>query len=454
LILIAKPLTLEGQAAIIDASGPTPATGSIVGIAVTSSAVRVEGFIVTGAVDEGILAEPPAALAAGGSETPASPVTPITHVTISGNTATGNNAGFAPPFGCTLASEYAGDCGGGIHFNAVVHSTMTNNVVSNNADGILMTDEAGPDAYNTVAGNYVVYNVYECGITLPSHNGAAASFSIGPGGPKVTKLNPSLGGVYNNTIRNNVSDNNGTAGFRLNLAGSGGGIGLFTPSPGTAVYNNVIEANSVSGNGLAGVVIHAHYIGLNPVSGNQIIGNRIGENNVGGDTLDVPWTPAVMKTTGILILSAGAIKLKVAGNQISGNAIGIWRNMAVTTSGSNTYSGDGVSAFSPNVPFGSAFCVPVVFAPQNCQQATAPNGQLNGFVVPNGSSTTYYFRWGTNKASLSNTTPVHNAGSGATPVVVSANITGLAAATTYYFELVIQNSHGTTTGGEQSFSTK
>jgi parallel beta-helix repeat protein len=454
LVLVDKPLTLEGQSAIIDASGPTPAAGSIVGIAVTSSAVRVEGFIVTGAVDEGILAEPPAALAAGGSETPASPVAPITHVTISGNTATGNNAGFVPPFGCTLASEYAGDCGGGIHFNAVVHSNISNNVVSNNADGILMTDEAGPDAHNTVAGNYVVYNVYECGITLPSHNGAAASFSAGPGGLKVTKLNPSLGGVYNNTIRNNVSDNNGTAGFRLNVAGSGGGIGLFTPSPGTAVYNNVIKANSVTGNGLAGVVIHAHYIGLNPVSGNQIIGNRIGKNNVAGDTLDYPWSSTDMTTTGILVLSAGAIKLKISGNQISGNAIGIWRNRAVKTSGSNTYSGQGHSSFSPDVPFGSAFCVPVLFAPQNCQQATAPDGQLNGFVVPNGSSTTYYFRWGTDKASLSNTTPVLNAGSGATPVVVSANITGLAAATTYYFELVIQNGHGTTTGAEQSFSTK
>jgi parallel beta-helix repeat protein len=425
-----------------------------VGIAVTSSAVKVTGFLVTGAVDEGILAEPPAALAAGGNETPAKPVAPITHVTISGNTASGDNAGFVPPFGCTLPSEYSGDCGGGIHFNAVVHSTITNNVVSNNADGILMTDEAGPDAYNTVSGNYVVYNIYECGIVLPSHNGAAASVSFGPGGPKVTKLNPSLGGVFNNTIQNNVSDYNGTAGFRLNVAGSGGGIGLFTPFPGTAVYGNLIKGNSVMGNGLAGIVFHAHYIGANPVSSNKIVNNRIGQNNVGGDMLDSPWTSTDMKTTGILILSADAIKLQVSGNQISGNAIGIWRNLAVTTSGSNTYSGGGVSAFVPDVPFGSAYCTPVLFAPQNCPQATAPNGQLNGFVVPNGSPTTYYFRWGTDKASPANSTPVQSAGSGATRVLVSANLNNLVAATTYYFELVIQNAHGTVTGSEQSFSTK
>ena len=49
--------------------------------------------------------------------------------------------------------------------------------------------------------------------------------------------------------------------LRFGGGGSGSGIGLFGSGPGSAVYNNVIEDNEASGNGLAGILIHAHHPG-------------------------------------------------------------------------------------------------------------------------------------------------------------------------------------------------
>lgn len=452
-VLIRKPLRLRGQDAVIDASGPTTADSALTGITIISSHVKVRGFTVTGAVDEGILAEPPAAFAAGGSETPKKPVAPITHVVVGHNEVNGDNRGFVSPQGCVLPTEYFGDCGGGIHFNAVADSKLRHNFVSDNADGVLITDEAGPAHNIRIAHNDVVDNPIECGITLPSHNGGAASFKPGPNGFQVTGVNPGVGGVYDNVVKDNISLRNGTAGFHGNSAGSGGGVGIFAPAPGTAAYGNVVEGNVVGGNGLAGVVIHGHYTGGEYMAGNQILDNIVGRNNVAGDPLDFPWTTEDMQTTGILIMSAGAVKLTVSGNQISHDAYGIWHNKAVTLTGTNSYSSVTAKIVSPKVPFGSAFCVPVFFAPQNCPQASGKT-TLNGFVVPNGLPTIYYFLYGTNKSSLTSKTPTQNAGSGVTPVFVSATIKGLKGKTTYYFQLVAKNSAGTHTGMELSFATK
>jgi hypothetical protein len=70
------------------------------------------------------------------------------------------------------------------------------------------------------------------------------------------------------------------------------------------VYNNTVIHNKASGNGLAGVVIHAHYTGGEYLQGNKIVGNKIGRNNITGDNLDTPYTGADFATTGILVFSA------------------------------------------------------------------------------------------------------------------------------------------------------
>ncbi len=82
---------------------------------------------------------------------------------------------------------------------------------------------------------------------------------------------PSFGGVYDNTVRNNISTGNG-----------GAGVGMFAPFPGAASYNNVVEGNAISGNGEAGVSLHGHAPGAY-IGGNKILNNIIGPNNLAGD---------------------------------------------------------------------------------------------------------------------------------------------------------------------------
>ncbi|GEM_PF-437273 len=453
MVVIDKSLTFLGQSATIDGSGGTPGTGALIDIAITASHVTVSGFTLTGAVDEGVVALPDAALKSPG-EFPAKPSSPLTHITITGNLVNGVDRGFVSPNGCVLAFEYFGDCGGGIHFNAVAYSTISHNTVTDNAEGILITDDAGPADHNTISNNQTINNPIECGIVLPSHNSRAASVKFNPNGTyTITRLNPKKAGVYDNLVENNISLNNGTAGFRGNTAGSGSGYLIAAAGPGTASYNNVIKNNIAHGNGLAGVVIHGHYVGGVYVGGNKITGNTLGLNNTGGDQLDSPWTPMDTASTGILIESAGRITMTVSGNHISDDGIGIWHNKAVTLKGSNTFSNTGTKVYAPSVPFGSAWCAPVNFFPQVCPPAKNGTATLYGFAVPNGSKTTSYFRYGTKKNDLTKKTAVQNDGKGVKIVGQTANLKNLKSKTTYYFELVVKNAQGTTTGSELSFTT-
>ncbi len=79
---------------------------------------------------------------------------------------------------------------------------------------------------------------------------------------------------------------------------------------------------------------------------------------------------------------------------------------------------------------------------------------LNGTVNPNGSSTTAYFEWGTSSTlATSSTTTSQSIGSGIRDSIVTANLTGLSASTTYYYRVVGQNSAGTSRGSIVSFTT-
>jgi hypothetical protein len=94
-------------------------------------------------------------------------------------------------------------------------------------------------------------------------------------------------------------------------------------------------------------VVHAHTITpgqFEDLSGNRVIGNTIGKNNLDGDTLDCPpgsttCSPQDLVTTGVLVFSAGTpVTTTIAFNRISDNAIGIWLSKAVTTFGLKTYA--------------------------------------------------------------------------------------------------------------------
>ncbi|HET9983242.1 MAG TPA: fibronectin type III domain-containing protein [Longimicrobiales bacterium] len=84
---------------------------------------------------------------------------------------------------------------------------------------------------------------------------------------------------------------------------------------------------------------------------------------------------------------------------------------------------------------------------------TASAATLNGAVTPNLAATTAYFEWGTSATSLTASTSAQSVGSDATVHAVTAALSGLAPATTYFFRVVAQNAQGRTDGAVLSFTT-
>ena len=253
-VTITKPLSLIGAGAgatIINAKGLS--TGIYVdGLDNAGlSNVLISGFTVMNANFEGIL------------------VNNASFVVISQNHVTGNaqainvSAGTCPGLPVFETSE-AGDCGEGIHFMGVDHSTISNNTVDLNSGGILISDETAVTHDNLVTGNTVRENAYACGITMASH----------PPSPQASSKLPY--GVFNNSIVGNVSANNGHAGS------GGAGIGIFAPAPGNMNFGNRIIGNTLQNNGHPGVTMHNHAApagapGVN-LNDNIIVGNFISGN--------------------------------------------------------------------------------------------------------------------------------------------------------------------------------
>ena len=326
-VKIRKPLVLSGFGATINASGLEN------GVWVTSSHVSVLGLTLMNANGEGLLVG--VDTLADAKFLSAGPV--VTDVRIAHVSALNNDRGFN---GTEMGNcKYAGDCGGGIHLNVVSRSTVSYSTVNGNADGILLTDDYGPNFRNFIVNNVVNDNKTECGIVLASHSSNAVTFN-----PKtfvVTARNPGKGGLYDNVILGNTTLRNGTALAppQFGGGGSGSGIGIFGSGPGSAAYDNVVSGNYAAGNGLAGFTIHAHHPGGEDVNGNQVIDNVFGRNNVGGDGFDGP--PVIdFKTTGIAVFSVPPVKMIITGNKISNDAIGIWLSKTVNAQGlsNNSYS--------------------------------------------------------------------------------------------------------------------
>jgi hypothetical protein len=183
-----------------------------------------------------------------------------------------------------------------------------------NAGGILLTDEFGPTHHNLIEGNVVVGNLLDCGITLAGHSSQAVVHGVRA---------PQKAGVYANVAAHNVVVDNGTV-------GQGAGILLATGVPGGAVYGNDVRDNVVQGNGLAGITVHSHVSGED-LNDNVIAGNVIGQNNLDGDH---DFAPHVDKTTtGVIVATMGPLSIAIAGNQITGDGIGVWYTGPVHISG-------------------------------------------------------------------------------------------------------------------------
>ena len=280
----------------------------------------IRNFVVEGAQGEGILAEHTA------------------HVTIEGNLVVFNDLGAfqsTPSYPeCAGSGSVPGDCGEGIHLMSTSDSVVARNTLFQDSGGVLLTDEMGPSAHNVVAYNTVYDNSLDCGITLASHNPAAA-----PNGVPA----PKMGGVYANRIIDNTSDNNGVLGF-------GAGVILAGPIPGTAVYGNVVQGNILYDNGLGGVTIHAHakgeYMDNNHIVGNVLYGNDT-TGNLGkpGDVSTTVLTSSgpkalLTKTADIIVYSAGDT---ITGTVIRDNSFakayyGIWTYHAPSILSGNQFA--------------------------------------------------------------------------------------------------------------------
>jgi Right handed beta helix region len=164
-------------------------------------------------------------------------------------------------------TDETGDCGGALHLVGTVNSIVSGNLITGNADGVLISDETAESRDNLLIHNIITNNPLECGIVLASHP---------PSGHTSPPFAPHHG-VNHNTVAENISSDNG-----VKIGGSG--AGMFSDGAGQGrVSGNVIIRNKLTGNGLGGVALHTH-VGpafghpADDMSGNKIIGNFIAGN--------------------------------------------------------------------------------------------------------------------------------------------------------------------------------
>jgi hypothetical protein len=252
-VYVNKSINLTGLPGAIVNAATLDNGVSVFGI----NSARVKGFTIEGALGEGVL------------------VADSTRITVSDNVVRNNDTGLATTsyFECQTVSKVLGNCGYGLHLLSVTHSNVLDNTAEFNSGGILITDQFGPTHGNNIKGNLVEDNSARSGIRLASDSATALSAT--------GYRTPKLGGVYSNSVSNNIVISNGTAGFTTSTGttGYGSGVAITADVKGGASYSNLVASNEIVGNGLSGITIYKHYA-LSDVSGDLIVNNWIGTNHV------------------------------------------------------------------------------------------------------------------------------------------------------------------------------
>jgi nitrous oxidase accessory protein NosD len=200
--------------------------------------------------------------------------------------------------------------GSGIDLNSTTNSIATRNVTEGNGVGINLSNDLGkPASHNRVAGNITSHNPGGCGIALADHTGT---------------------GVFDNVIIGNVANDNGLGTPSRPNASSGSGVIFAAAGPTGGVYDNTVISNRMSGNGHGGVALHAHVKGAK-FSGNRVIDNVLGKNNVRTDYKDT-------HSTGMYFGDAGSVTITVRGNVFRHDHMGVFTAGHVTLKhSSNTF---------------------------------------------------------------------------------------------------------------------
>jgi parallel beta-helix repeat protein len=205
--------------------------------------------------------------------------------------------------------------GTGIDLNSTTGSVAADNVADGNGAGINLSNDLGsPASHNRVIGNVTSHNPGGCGIVLADHSGV---------------------GVFGNVIDGNTSNDNGLGTPSRPSASSGSGVIIAASGKTGGVYNNLIESNRMTGNGHGGVALHAHSKGPK-FSGNRIIDNTIGKNNLRTDYKD-------LKTTGVYLGDAAKGSIIVADNLFTHNAIGVFSAGPIAIKGKHSNAFESVA---------------------------------------------------------------------------------------------------------------
>lgn len=272
---VRKRLVFLGHQATIDAQGQASPPNGFLITGDSAAGSKVSGFIIRNAGLEGIF------------------VLKTSRVTIEDNVLEGNDAyGIDNP----LCTKHQSDCGEAIHLQSTTGSVVRRNRVHGNLGGILLTDEDGPVAEDTISENIIADNPKDCGITLASHWVDSTAVAT-----------PEVAGVYHNVVMRNM------------VSGSGGvGIGIFAALPGSAAWENIVDGNTVTKSNFSGLGIHGH-APMQNLDGNVFRGNILADNGI-----DVE-NPAARYPAGISIYSA-VVPVRntvITGNRISNEHYGI-----------------------------------------------------------------------------------------------------------------------------------
>lgn len=279
-VLVDKSITLDGDNATVspdptDSTFLTEPTGGNNAFTVVAPGVVIHNFTVRDATGDGIIL-----LGDHGA---------ITHVRAMGNGINGINVD-------------------GSSYSEIRDNTLTQNnggiELANDplAAGIELPGVSGTAAYDRIEDNTITDNPAACAIYLVDHAGSTT-----PGDWR---------GIHDNLVRGNYVVRNALEGF-------GAGVLMASPVPGGAVYNNRIQGNTISINGLPGVSLHSHVPGQD-FNGNVVYGNAIGQNNIlGVETGD-------SETTGVFVGTHDPVSITVQGNRIFDNHFGVFTAGPVT----------------------------------------------------------------------------------------------------------------------------